>query len=242
MPKMKQPKVMKVERFVLSKPYRAMAWELNLAYDEVKKKGHYSNNIKLFEQTLENFYNKYNRKPANKHHISMQIQMTEEQINELGDIVDQFVNIAVEERNFYYDDLTKGFSPEDKVKIKEKLEKPEKTEEKEIETPWKVFDVDKFKQIQELYGVKTVQEFIDWTDEMERYRTSIFLQTILTSDQIADIFAYSGNKDDKSSYKKIEKMIQNQYNKNGLIGDELRQAVMKRIKINEKQRLKRKKR
>ena len=82
--KLKQPQKMKVERFVLSKPYRAMAWELNLAYDEVKKEGHYSNSIKLFEQTLENFYNKYNRKPANKHHISMQLQMTEEQINELG--------------------------------------------------------------------------------------------------------------------------------------------------------------
>lgn len=237
--KKKQPVAIYENPYVLSPIYRQVAWQLNKAYDEVKQAGLTSNNIKLFEQSLENFYEKYNLKVKNKHHISMQKHMSMEAVDELSKITLQFADVATVDRQFFLEDLTKGLSPDDLQRV---LDQQQENAYDNIETneddtiPWKVFDIDKFKQIQEMYGVDSVQEFIDWTDEMERYRTSSFLQTVLSSDQIADIFAYAGNKDSKKTYEKIAKMITNQYNRYGYIGDELRQAVIKRINTNSQRR------
>lgn len=162
-----------------------------------------------------------------------------EAVDELSKITLQFADVATVDRQFFLEDLTKGLSPDDLQRI---LDQQQENAYDNIETneddtiPWETFDIDKFKQIQEMYGVDSVQEFIDWTDEMERYRTSSFLQTVLSSDQIADIFAYAGNKDSKKTYDKIAKMITNQYNRYGYVGDELRQAVIKRINTNVQRR------
>lgn len=238
---MKQPQKMKVERYVLSKAYRQVAWQLNKAYDEVRNAGFYSNNTKLFEQTLEGFYKKWGKKVSNMHHISMQAQMPKEAIEELADITIRFADIAVEDRNFYIDDLTKGMSPEDRRAIEQKQQEAIVNGEDEIDMdgikmPWDKFDVDKYKQIQDLYGVKTVQEFINWTDEMERFRSSAFLQSVLNSDQIADIFAHSYDAQKKNplanlDFDTISKMVYREYRKNGITGDKLRTAIYERISI-----------
>ena len=237
--RMKQPQKMKVERYVLSKAYRQVAWQLNKAYDEVRNAGFYSNNTKLFEQTLEGFYKKWGKKVSNLHHISMQAQMPKEAIEELADITIRFADIAVEDRNFYIDDLTKGMSPEDRRAIEQKQQEAIVNGDEEmdfdgIKMPWDKFDVDKYNQIQDLYGIKTVQEFINWTDEMERFRSSAFLQSVLNSDQIADIFAYSYDAQQKNpranlDFDSISKMVYREYMKDGFVGDALRGAIYARI-------------
>ena len=246
---MKQPQKMKVERYVLSKAYRQVAWQLNKAYDEVRNAGFYSNNTKLFEQTLEGFYKKWGKKVSNVHHISMQAQMPKEAIEELANITIRFADIAVEDRNFYIDDLTKGMSPEDRRAIEQKQQEAIVNGDEEmdfdgIKMPWDKFDVDKYNQIQDLYGIKTVQDFINWTDEMERFRGEAFLQSVLNSDQIADIFAHTYNAQKKNplanlDFDEIVKMAYREHMKDGKKGDKLRQAIFSRISNAETSKLKR---
>ena len=255
---MKQPQNIKVPRKVskkinkvktptkgnnnyrLSKPYRQIAWQLNKAYDEVRASKFYINNIKLFEQTLEGFYEKYDLKVRNPHHISMQKQMPEEAVEELAKIALRFADIAVEDRAFFLDDITKGLTKKDKDIIQEKQQEAIVNDKEEIEIgdvkmPWDKFDVDKFNQIQDLYGVETVQDFIDWTDSMERFRMDSFLTSVLTSDQIADIFSYAQSAEKENKYATLDfdaisKMAYREYKNNGgIVGDTLRSAIYARI-------------
>lgn len=238
--KTKQPKAIYDNPYKLSQIYRQVAWQLNTAYDEVRDAGYTSNNIRLFEKTLEMFYEKYNLKVANKHHISIQKHMSMEAVEELSKITLHFADIATIDRAFFLDDITKGLKTEDKQSIQDAqqkaiLEGSDTAIVDGVEIPWDSFDVDKFSHIQELYDVDNVQDFIDWTDEMERYRRNSFLQTVLTSDQIADIFSQAidaGNENSLANLdiEEIEKMAYREYKNNGgLEGDDLRKAVLNRI-------------
>lgn len=255
---MKQPQNIKVPRKVskkinkvqtptkgnnnyrLSKPYRQIAWQLNKAYDEVRASKFYSNNIKLFEQTLEGFYDKYNLKVRNPHHISMQKQMPEEAAEELAKIALRFADIAVEDRAFFLDDISKGLTKEDKELIQQKQQEAIVNDKEEIEVggikmPWDKFDVDKFEKVQDKYGVDTVQDFINWTDDMERFRMDSFLTSVLNSDQIADVFSYAIDAQHKNpkanlDFDAISKMAYREYKNNGgIVGDTLRSAIYARI-------------
>ena len=249
-PEMKKPKKAKKpkkqkskpeeDRYRLSKPYRQIAWQLNKAYDEVRDAKYYSNNIKLFEKTLEGFYDKYNLKVRNPHHISMQKQMPEEAVEELAKIALRFAEIAVEDRAFFLEDITKGLTNKDKEIIQEKQQDAIVNDKEEIEVgdvkmPWDKFDVDKFEDIQNKFGVETVQDFIDWTDEMERYRMEAFLTSVLSSNQIADVFSYAitsqkENPKANLSFEEISKMAYREYKKNeGIKGEALRKAIYARI-------------
>lgn len=236
--KAKSPKL--DNNFRLSKPYRQIAWQLNKAYDEVRNEGIWSNSINLFEQTLEAFYDKYDLKVANTHHISMQKQMPEEAVEELAKIALRFADIATEDRNFFYEDLTKGLSKRDKEIIQQKQQEAivngdENIDVDGIEMPWDKFDVDRYKKIQDKYGVETVQDFINWTDEMERFRGEAFLLSVLSSHQIADIFSYAIDAQKENqladlSFDAISKMAYREYKNNGgITGEKLRTAIYERI-------------
>lgn len=241
MPKLRKPKVMKVERFTLSKTYRAMAWELNKGYDEVKQNKIANNTIKLFENTLENFYERNNLKVANKHHISLQKQMNKEQAEELAEIVDAFVEKAINDRSFFSDDILSKLTPEEQRILFDK-QQDEIYDEffeddyeadflyEEVNIPWDEFNVDKYEQIKEKYGVDDIQQFINWTDEMERYRANAFLSEVLSSDQIAELFAYAQSGDNKISRRALHMMIRTNYNKTGKTNYDLYNIVVNRIK------------
>lgn len=238
--KKKQPQAIYDNPYKLSHIYRQVAWQLNKAYDEVRNEGYTSNNIRLFEQTLEGFYDKYGLKVANKHHISIQKYMSMEAVEELAKITLHFADIATVDRAFFLEDITKGLSPKDISIIQNKQQEAIVNGDDEmdidgIKMPWDKFDVDKFNQIQDLYGVKTVQDFIDWTDDMERFRSEAFLQTVLNSHQIADVFAYAidaqkANSNVNLDFEALNRMAYRIHMKNGGIkGSALRKAIYERI-------------
>lgn len=241
------------QMFTLSKPYRKIAYEMNKAYDEVKQAGITNNTIKLFENTLENFYKKHNKKVANEHHVSMQAQMDESSIKELDSILMSFVDKALNEHNFYLSDIKKSVDPKVWQDIMDKQQEDiledwygdynttedmidmmaeENMEQSTIEDiiPWNEFNVDIYNKIQDKYGIEDVQQFIDWTDEMERYRTNAFLSQVLSSHQIAELFAYAQAGDNKVNRRSLHATIRAQYNKTGYIGQDLYNAVVQRIK------------
>lgn len=228
----------KPERFKLSHVYRQMAWELNRAYDEVKESGYTSNNIKLFEQTLEAFYANAGKKVKNPHHISLQAHMSKEQIEELANITDTFVNIAVNDRAFYLSDITKGLTPKDmeiiqnrqqeiafdNVMPRESIEAKSKLDE----IPWETFDVDRFEAIKDKYGIDSVQGFVDFVDAMERRRVSGLMDTLLSSHQLAEAFAYAESKG--YGYEYVMRTAYKEYYKNkGITRDPLYEQIIKHI-------------
>lgn len=231
------------QMFTLSKPYRKIAYEMNKAYDEVKQAGITNNTIKLFENTLENFYKKHNKKVANEHHVSMQAHMDESSIKELAAILMSFVDKALNEHNFYLSDIKKSVEPKVWQDIMDKQQEDlwdnlwyednydtDVTVDEEVDVPWNEFNVDIYNKIQDKYGVEDVQQFIDWTDEMERYRTNAFLSQVLSSHQIAELFAYAQAGENKVNRRSLHATIRAQYNKTGYIGQDLYNAVVQRIK------------
>ena len=229
-----QGEKLKIQKYKLSSPYRKVAFQLNKAYDEVKQSGLTNNTIKLYEQTLEKFYSKYDRKVKNPHHISQQIQMSEEQIQELADITIAFADMAVNDRNFVLSDIIGKIDPEDLQTIFDMQQDADLRSDffsiDGIDMPWNEFDIDKFNTIKEMYGVEDVQQFINWTDEMERYRANAFLSEVLTSDQIADLWAYAQSGDVKVNRRSLHMMIRANYNATGKTGADLYNIVLQRIK------------
>ena len=224
-----------VQKYKMNKAYRQLAYALNKAYDEVKQSGLTNNTIKLYEQTLENYYNKKGRTPKNKHHISIQMQFTNaDDVQELADITAAFADIAVEDRSFTLSDIIGKIDPEDLQTIFDMQQDAELRDDffsiDGESMPWNEFDVDKFAKIKEKYGVNSVQQFVDWTDEMERYRSNAFLSEVLTSDQMAELWAYAQSGEVKVNRRSLHMMIRANYNATGKTGLDLYNIVMQRIK------------
>ena len=241
--RMPLPVKMAEERFVLSKNYRKVAYALNKAYDETTNAKITSNTIRQFENTLETFYEKYGLRVKNPHHISMQKEMTKAQAEELASITMAFADKAVEEHNFVLSDIMQRFNPKDRQRLMDwqqmniidgveaeyDVDVDNLDDMAALEVDWETFDYEKFEYIQDKYGVEDIQQFIDWTDQMERYRNNAFLSEILSSDQIADLFAYRQQGKTSISEKQFVDKIRYQYNKYGYTGEELHAKVQSMI-------------
>ena len=231
----KKAKELHVQKYKMTKPYRQVAYSLNKLYDEVKQSGLTNNTIKLYEQTLENYYTKRGIKVKNPHHISIQKQHTDpEAVQELADITMAFADMAVEDRNFALSDIISKIPREDLQTIFDMQQDAELRDDffsiDGEEMPWNEFDVDKYNKIKQKYGVESVQQFVDWTDEMERYRSNAFLSEVLTSDQIAELWAYAQSGEIKVSRRSLHMMIRANYKATGKTGLDLYNIVMQRIK------------
>ena len=234
-----QKRYIETGKYKMAKEYRDVARELNKAYDEVKQSGLTNNTIKLYERTLEQFYEKHGRKVKNTHHISTQMQSLDpEVIQELADITMTFADMALEDRDFYLSDIIRKIDPRDLQVIYDKQQESiffnEDTDYDLFDilgVTWNELDLDKFNQVKEDYGVETIQDFVNWTDEMERYRSSAFLSEVLTSDQIAELWAYAQSGDIKVNRRSLHMMIRANYKATGKTGLDLYNIIRQKIDL-----------
>ena len=168
------------QRYVLSKEYRKLAWALNNALNEFSDMGVKTNKTRLFEQTLENFYEKNKLKVANPKRITLQKYMTESQVTELSDIVMSF---AEEPQGLVFEEYKQKFDSIDKVIAEARIIGGEEN-----------FNVDRFLTFQDQFGVRNYQEFIDVIDALNNRKTDALLNDIQDSDQIAELAAYGHTK------------------------------------------------
>ena len=247
----KKAKELKVQKYKMAKPYRQVAYQLNKAYDEVKNSGLTNNTIKLYERTLEQFYQRHGIKVKNPRHISIQKTSNDPAIiQELADITMTFADMALEQRDFYLSDIISKINPQDLQTIYDKqqlqmmesffdrddvsmfdLLADENMEQSAIDDiiPWNEFDIDKFNKIKKEYGVESVQEFVDWTDEMERYRSNAFLSEVLSSDQIGELWAYAQSGDIKVNRRSFHMLVRANYNATGMTGKNLYNVIRQKI-------------
>lgn len=216
-------------KYVLSKSYREMAEELNKAYDEMSEHRISTNATRLFEQTLESFYKRNDINVKDVHRISTRKQMTEEQAEELGDIVDMFVDIALNDGGFYYSEFEKAMSPEDLEMLHDFIadEDYENIETDTKEQKWEKFEYDTYQKLKDKYGFANVQEYANWLDNIVRMKKNPFIREILSSDQMGEIIAIMQN---DNEYTDIIGIIREEYfNSKGATGEPLYDAVIKRV-------------
>lgn len=239
------------KKFVLSKPYRQVAYQLNKAYDEMKSMKIDTNAIRLYEKTLEQFYERNNLKVANVHHITMQKQMSLEQAQELADITNMFTDIALNQGGFYFSDIEKALTKEELQMINDALadddydnidlggENVEESEERQQKKKYKTFGFDAYEKIKEKYGLKDVQQYFDWLEGMVRFKKNALFLDILSSDQFGEILAYSQDVgarfSDDGHYNTLADVIIEEYNATGATGDRLYNAIINRIEKSRKQ-------
>ena len=123
-----------------------------------------TNKTRLFEQTLENFYEKNNLKVANPKRITLQKYMTREQAVELSDIVMSF---AEEPQGLVFEEYKQKFDSIDKVIADARIIGGEEN-----------FNVDRFLSFQDQFGVRNYQDFIDVIDALNNRKIDALLKEI----------------------------------------------------------------
>lgn len=226
----------KKDKYELSKGYKEVARELNKAYDEMKQMRFNTNAIRQFEQTLERFYENNDIDVANVHHITTRKQMTKEQAEELAGIVDMFTDIALNEGGFYYSDIEQYLTEEDKQRINDVLsdmdydsiETEFDEDEEEPKMNFETFDFSSYQTSAERYGLNSVQEYLSWLEGIMRLKDNALIREILSSDQYAEILAYSQETD--LTFNDILSIMVTEYGMTGKTGEPLYDTIIDRIK------------
>ena len=247
-------KLPKGKRYTLSRPYRQLAYQLNKAYDEMQQYRINTNATRTYAHMLEQFYEKHDLKVANPHHITLQKEMSYEQTQELGELVDMFANMAIESDMFLVEDIQKKVSPEDWQALQNKVAKYDwdaietqisnqkfgvsletggdvdyaSTEVMNQVSKWEVFEWDKYEKIKEMYHLGGVQDYINFLDDMDAMRTNNLLMEILSSDQYAEIISHPASRDYSAEY--INNKIIQEYSKHGTVGKDLYKTIIRQIK------------
>lgn len=225
-----------MQKYTLSREYRRLAYQLNKAYDEMKQMRITTNATRTFSHMLEEFYNKHDLKVANPHHITMQKQMSYEQTQELGELVDMFANMAIESDMFLLEDIQKKIPPEEWQALQDRVadmhysgeDAGELNVEALIPNKWEKFEWDKYEKIKEMYNLGGVQDYINFLDDMDAMRSNKLLVEILSSDQYAEIIAHPASKDYSTEY--INNRIVQEYSKHGATGKDLYKTIIRQIK------------
>lgn len=201
------------QRYTLNKEYRKLGWALNNALNEFSNMDVTSNQTRLLEQTLERFYESNNLSVANPHRVTLQKFMTEEQVNELADIVMSF---AESPQGLVFEEYENKMQSIDEVIADAKLIGGEEE-----------FNIDRFKVFQDEFGVKNYQQYIDVIDALNNRKMDALLNDIITSDQIAELVSYGHVKG--YANQEIETMIITNYNDSGLTHERLYEQILNQI-------------
>ena len=237
-------KLPKGKRYTLSRPYRQLAYQLNQAYDEMKQMRLTTNATRTYAHMLEEFYAKHDLKVANPHHITLQKEMSLEQTQELGELVDMFANMAIESDMFLVEDIQKKISPEDWQALLDRVSDIHyydgitgeeidvdpmfKEYDRYISGKWEKFEWDKYEKIKEMYHLGGVQDYINFIDDMDAMRANNLLMEILSSDQYAEIISHPASRDYSPEY--INNKIIQEYSKHGTVGKDLYKTIIRQIK------------
>lgn len=201
------------QRYTLNKEYRKLGWALNNALNEFSNMGVTTNQTRLLEQTLERFYESNNLSVANPQRVTLQKFMTEEQVNELADIVMSFAEAP---QGLVFEEYENKIQSIDEVIADAKLIGGEEE-----------FNVDRFKVFQDEFGVKNYQQYIDVIDALNNRKIDALLNDIISSDQIAEIVSYGHVKG--YTNQELETMIITNYNDSGLTHERLYEQILNQI-------------
>ena len=183
--------------------------KVNKIFKSWKQAGVTSNDLELAQGLFKKFYkdekkkNVVQKEMASKNILVDKAQ--KEEYNKILDYVlsDEFIDLSERQQM--------------NERIKEKL----KTDDKAKQT---------FNTLKNKYEyVNDEQSYYDFIDNMNRYKNDRLLSSILSSDQIANLYGYGVNKGYKEN--EIDDMLVKSYKATGLIGSSMYNDILKQMKV-----------
>lgn len=185
---------------------------LNNLMDEWDDKGVTSNNLNLFRDKLEDFYKRNNLKVKNTDRFSWQKGMTEDQAEELYNLAYQMGTDPYSDMSTYEDLLDDDFS------------------DLGTQTTYDSINLDAFQKISEQYSnINTFQDYVDFIDRMNNFKSNALLSSILDSNQVAELYALGSwqNLTDED----VNNIIAFEYSMSGKTGDKLYNTILEAIDL-----------
>lgn len=173
---------------------------LNKTLDDWKGKGR-SNDVRMIESELKDFYKSIGKSPKYEDRFNTRLKLTEEQADELYGIAKQALNSDI-----YYEEWEERFEGYEEL-----------TDE----------EVEHFQRIQGKYGVETFQDFVDFYESMNRFKTDRVMTSILSSSQYASLIRQAEEKGMDED--ELEGRIYFEYKLQGIENDELYEFIYKSI-------------
>lgn len=125
------------------------------------------NDVKSIKSNLKEFYKRNDLEPEDNERFDTSIKYTKEQMEELQQIADAAENkdINVEDWAWRFEGYEEELDP---VSMK------------------------KFESNVGQYGIETFEDFVNFYENMNRWKNDKYLSFLLSSDQVAELFEYAG--------------------------------------------------
>ena len=189
--------------------------QLNEAMNDWDKAGFTSNDLKLFQDKLEDFYSKNNMNVAHTDRFSWQKEMTQEQADELFDLAESMAQDDYVYLETYQDMLNMDY------------------EDIGTQSTYDKINLEAFLKISEQHqnSVQTLEDYINFIDRMNNYKNNAMLSSILSSDQVAELYSLGSWQDLTDD--QIETIIYTELEltTKGQTGDVLYNAVLEAIDL-----------
>lgn len=197
----------KTKKRTLPKYIQKKVEKVNKIFNEWSESGLTSNDLELSQSLLRRFYRESKKKNVKeKEMASSRILVDKEQKEEYNKILDFILSDE-------FVDLKKRQSENENIRQKFN-EKSEKT----------------FNTLKKRYDfINDEQSFINFTDNMNRYKNDRMLSAILSSEQIANLYGYGYDKGFSES--EIDEILIDTYNKVGFTGLTLYEKTLKKMKV-----------
>lgn len=189
--------------------------QLNEAMNDWDKAGFTSNDLKLFQDKLEDFYSKNNMNVAHKDRFTWQKEMTQEQADELFDLAESMAQDDYIYLETYQDMLNMDY------------------EDIGTQSTYDKINLEAFSKISEQYpdSVQNLEDYVNFIDRMNNYKNNAMLSSILSSDQVAELYSLGSWQD--LTDEQIETIIYTELEltTKGQTGDVLYNAVLEAIDL-----------
>ena len=189
--------------------YRALNAQLN----EWAAEGMTSNDVRLFEGMLSDFYDKYDLSVKNKARFTWQKNMTQDQVDELFQIAQQMADDPYTDLETYKEMEEEGW------------------EDIGTQNTYDKINLDAFQKINDQLGgyIDDLQDYVDFIDNMNNFKSNALLSSILESNQVAELYALgSWQALDESE---VNRLIAMEYNATGKTGDRLYETIWEAIDL-----------
>ena len=189
--------------------------QLNEAMNDWDKAGFTSNDLKLYQDKLEDFYNKNNMNVAHNDRFSWQKDMTQEQADELFDLAESMAQDDYVYLETYQDMLNMDY------------------EDIGTQSTYDKINLEAISNISEQYpdSVQNLEDYVNFIDRMNNYKNNAMLSSILSSDQVAELYSLGSWQD--LTDEQIETIIYTELEltTKGQTGDVLYNAVLEAIDL-----------
>lgn len=188
---------------------------LNEAMNDWDKAGFTSNDLKLFQDKLEDFYSKNNMNVAHTDRFTWQKEMSQEQADELFDLAESMAQDDYIYLETYQDMLNMDY------------------EDIGTQSTYDKINLEAFSKISEQYpdSVQNLEDYVNFIDRMNNYKNNAMLSSILSSDQVAELYSLGSWQD--LTDEQIETIIyaELELTTKGQTGDVLYNAVLEAIDL-----------